>query len=174
MRRLLPLAILGVVAVVVIGYAIQALARPPLVEIRGSTLLDRPAPHFELDRLDGGTISLAQYRGRPMVVNFWASWCIPCREEFPLLREARQRHSATGLEIIGIVHDDGPDAARRFAADYDAEWPMALDPDDAAWNAYGGQLLPITFYIDREGIVRAVSFGPPPPTVMEQQLAKIL
>jgi cytochrome c biogenesis protein CcmG, thiol:disulfide interchange protein DsbE len=109
-----------------------------------------------------------------VVVNFWASWCLPCREEFPILADIRERHAGDGLEVIGIVHDDGPQAAQAFAAEHGAVWPMVLDPDDEAWKAYGGQLLPMTFFIDRWGVVRAVSFGPPPPSVLDQQLAKIL
>jgi cytochrome c biogenesis protein CcmG, thiol:disulfide interchange protein DsbE len=166
------LAVLGL-AVVAYGAA-QLIGRPPVIEVPGSALLDRPAPDFELERLDGGMLRLSELRGRPVIVNFWASWCLPCREEFPLFRDVRARHAADGLEIVGIVHDDGPAAARAFATEYGAEWPMVLDPDDVAWRAYGGQLLPITFFIDRAGIVRAVSFGPPPPAVMDQQLAKIL
>jgi cytochrome c biogenesis protein CcmG, thiol:disulfide interchange protein DsbE len=108
------------------------------------------------------------------MVNFWASWCLPCREEFPLFREVRDRHRSEGLEIVGIVHRDGPESARQFAADHDGNWPMVLDRDEVAWRAYGGQLLPITFFVDRQGIVRSVSFGPPPPPVMEQHLDRIL
>ena len=109
-----------------------------------------------------------------MIVNFWASWCIPCREEFPLLRRVRAEHAADGLEVLGIVHDDGPAAAQAFADSYLADWPLLLDPTDQAWNAYGSLLVPMTFYVDRAGVVRAVSFGPPPPDVLEEQLAKIL
>jgi cytochrome c biogenesis protein CcmG/thiol:disulfide interchange protein DsbE len=140
-------------------------------------LLDQPAPDFALPPLDGqpgALVRLSDYRGRPVVVNFWASSCIPCRDEFPLLRAARQRHAAEGLEVLGIVHDDGPEAARDFAATYDADWLLLLDPDDAAWRAYSGVLVPITFYVDRDGIVRAVSYGPPPSGVLDEQLAKIL
>lgn len=150
------------------------LDRPPRVIIGGSPLVGQPAPAFELESLDGETVSLADYAGRPVIVNFFASWCIPCREEIPLLVRVRDEHAADGLEVLGIVHDDGPQAAAAFAAGYGADWPMLLDPDDAAWRAYGGQLMPVTFYIDREGIVRAVSFGPPPPDALDEQLAKIL
>jgi cytochrome c biogenesis protein CcmG/thiol:disulfide interchange protein DsbE len=142
--------------------------------VPGSGLLNQPAPGFELERLDGGSLSLADLRGRPVIVNFWASWCLPCREEFPLFAAARERHFADGLEIVGIVHDDSADNARRFATENRAEWPMVVDPGDVAWQAYAGQLLPITFFIDRTGIVRAVSFGPPPAQTMEQYLARIL
>ncbi|HWH36716.1 MAG TPA: TlpA disulfide reductase family protein [Candidatus Limnocylindrales bacterium] len=166
---------LGPIVIAVAGLAaLTLLNRPPLVEIPGSGLHGQPAPDFELQRLDGGTLRLSELRGRPVIVNFWASWCIPCREEFPILRDARLRHAADGLEIVGVVHRDSLDSARRFAADHNATWPMVDDREEQAWNAYGAQLLPFTLFVDREGIVRAVSFGPPPPTVMEQYLERIL
>ena len=159
-----------------LGWALTlGLARgPDQIVVERSPLLGQPAPGFELAAIDGPTVSLSDYRGRPVIVNFWASWCVPCREEFPLLRDARRRHAADGLEILGIVHDDGPEAARAFAASHGADWPLLLDPDDVAWRAYGGLFLPITFYVDRLGIVRAVSQGPPPPSVFEDQIARIL
>ena len=147
---------------------------PSVIVIERNPLLDQPAPDFRLQTVDGGSVALSDLRGRPVIVNFWASWCVPCREEFPLLRQARERHRSDGLEILGIIHDDGPQAAAAFADRYDAEWPLLLDPDDAVWQAYHGALLPITYYVDRRGIVRAVSYGPPPSGVLDEQLAKIL
>jgi cytochrome c biogenesis protein CcmG, thiol:disulfide interchange protein DsbE len=175
--RLLPLAVVGLIVALVVAIGVVILInRPPVteIEIPGSGLLNRPAPDFELQRLDGGSLRLSDLRGRPVIVNFWASWCIPCREEFPLLAVARDEHAGQGLEIVGIVHNDSVDSARRFAQDHGADWPMVNDPDDVAWRAYGGQLLPLTFFVDRDGIVRAVSFGPPPPTVLDDYLGRIL
>lgn len=166
--------LVGVVLAGVAWALTQALERPERIVVERSPLLDQPAPEFALESLDGGTVSLADYRGRPVIVNFWASWCVPCRDEFPLLRDARQRHAAEGLEILGIVHDDGPDAARDFAEEHGGDWPLLMDPDDEAWQAYGGVFLPITYFIDRQGVVRAVSYGPPPARVLEEQIEKIL
>lgn len=167
----LTLAALAAAWALTVGLA----PRPDIVVVGRPELLDRPAPGFELPSLDGGRrVALADYRGRPVIVHFWASWCIPCREEFPLLAAARDRYADEGLEVLGIVHDDGPEAARRFAAAYGAAWPLLLDAHETAWNAYGGVLLPITFYVDREGVVRAASYGPPPSGVLDEQIEKIL
>jgi cytochrome c biogenesis protein CcmG/thiol:disulfide interchange protein DsbE len=174
--RLLVVGLSLVVALAGLAWALTLglSPRPDVVVVGRSPLLDAPAPAFELPTLDGGQAALADYRGRPVIVNFWASWCIPCRQEFPLLAAARDRHAASGLEILGIVHDDGPEAARAFAAAHGGDWPLLLDAQDGAWTAYGGVLLPITFFIDRTGIVRAVSYGPPPSGTLEEQIAKIL
>ena len=137
-------------------------------------LVGRSAPDFELTGLDGSTVRLADYRGRPVIVNFWASWCIPCREEFPLFAAARRQHAADGLEILGVVYRDRADGARRFMADHGATWPAALDPDGAVAAAYGVGAVPVSLYIDGGGIVRSVSYGAPPSGRMEALLATIL
>ncbi len=84
-----------------------AFGGPPSIVVTRSPMLDKPAPPIVLQSLDGSTtVRLADYLGRPVMVNFWASWCLPCRQEFPLLASARATHAAAGLEILGIVHED--------------------------------------------------------------------
>jgi cytochrome c biogenesis protein CcmG/thiol:disulfide interchange protein DsbE len=176
----LVVTVVGAAAVALLGADLglrpRASAGPSgsTVVISGSPLIGRPAPDFVLERLDGGTDSLAAYRGRPLVINFWASWCEPCKTEFPLFADARERHAAEGLEILGIVHDDDAASARAFVEAEGAAWPMFLDPDDTAWDAYAGFGLPMSFYVDRDGIVRNVSYGPPASGSLEEILADIL
>jgi cytochrome c biogenesis protein CcmG/thiol:disulfide interchange protein DsbE len=141
------------------------------VTVTGSPLLDQPAPDLQLETLDGHRVRLADLRGQPVIVNFWASWCEPCKEEFPLFRDAYAEHADEGLEILGVIHDDFAPSARDFARSQGATWPLLLDPDDAAYRVLG---LPSTYYIDREGIVRAVAFGPPSSGSLELQLRKVL
>ena len=102
----------------------------------------------------------ADLRGRPLIVNIWASWCVPCRDEFPLLVGANGEYRDEGLAVLGIVHRDTPEAARRFAAEQGATWPMLLDPDESAYRALIGIGVPQTYFVDPEGIVRWVNFGP--------------
>ncbi len=147
---------------------------PSLIIVGGSPLLGKPAPDFTLIDLRGEPVSLSDYRGRPVILNFWASWCGPCKIEFPIFQDARERYSADGLEILGVVHDDSAEAAAAFVEEEASEWPALLDPDDVAWSAYAGLGLPTSFFIDREGVVRAVSFGPPLSGTLDDQLEKIL
>jgi cytochrome c biogenesis protein CcmG, thiol:disulfide interchange protein DsbE len=157
------------------------LARAPIVRpgqtalpVGRSPLLDRPAPDIDLLTLDGDRVRLSDLRGRPVLVNFWASWCGPCREEFPLLAAARRDHAADGLEILGVIFQDSPEAARAFYERFGGSWPALVDPGGEVAARYSVRVLPITFYVDRAGIVRTVSYGPPPGDAFEEQLAKIL
>jgi len=146
----------------------------PIV-VGGSPLLNKPAPNIDLVALDGSHVRLSDYLGRPVIVNFWASWCGPCRDEFPQFVAARHDHAGQGLEILGVIHEDNAEAAAGFAASEKATWPLLMDPQNTAWNAYINPVgVPTTFFIDRAGIVRATSFGPVTPTGLPQQLGAIL
>jgi cytochrome c biogenesis protein CcmG, thiol:disulfide interchange protein DsbE len=145
-----------------------------VIVVGRNPLLNQPAPDFSLQSIDGQTVSLSSLRGRPVIVNFWASWCVPCRDEFPLLVGAYEKYSADGLQIVGVIHDDGPQTASDFAKTYGATWPLVQDPNDAAWNLYNGSFVPVSYYIDRDGIVRAVSYGPPPSGYLDDEIKQIL
>lgn len=147
---------------------------PSVAVIGGSPLLDRPAPPIVLRNDAGRQISLASYRGRPVIVNFWASWCLPCKQEFPLFKQASVSHASAGLEIIGIVYEDTATSARAFMTAQGATWPMLLDPSGKVASAYHVTAIPVTFFVDRSGIVRYVSFGPPPSETLDEELARIL
>lgn len=96
-RRWLP----PVVAAVLVTALMAALLRPGRSGLAGSPLLGKPAPAFTLRSLDGGDVQLASLKGRPVVVNFWASWCVPCRDEAPLLRSLSETQSDQGLAVWG-------------------------------------------------------------------------
>ncbi len=145
-----------------------------VIEVTGHGV-NQPAPPFTLKDLQGRTVSLADYRGRPVLVNFWASWCGPCQQEFPQFVAARTAHAAQGLEVLGVIYKDSTDAALRFMKDHGAEWPGLVDPGGSVATAYGVNIgIPVTFFIDRAGIVRAVSYGPPPQEALDADLARIL
>jgi cytochrome c biogenesis protein CcmG/thiol:disulfide interchange protein DsbE len=154
------------------GGSAGAIATP--ITLGGGPLEGHPAPAFTLLDASGRAVSLAAYRGRPVIVNFWASWCLPCKAEFPLFVAARQRYGADGLEILGVVYNDSPASAAAFMAGEGASWPMLLDPQHAASAAYGVQAVPESFYIDAAGIVRTLSFGPPPAAGLDRLLEQIV
>lgn len=122
-------------------------------------IVGRAAPAFDLETLDGGRLTLAELRGSPVVLNFWASWCIPCREEAPLLTAAARDYEADGLRVIGVVYQDSAESARDFMARYGQTYPGLLDPDGRTAIDYGVFGIPETFFIDRDGIVRSRQVG---------------
>jgi cytochrome c biogenesis protein CcmG/thiol:disulfide interchange protein DsbE len=145
-----------------------------IIVVGRNPLMGQPAPDFTLQTIDGQTVSLSSLRGRPVIVNFWASWCVPCREEFPLLVSAYQKYSGDGLQILGVIYNDGPQTATDFAKSYGATWPLLQDPNQTAWKSFKNSLVPVSYYIDRDGIVRAVSYGPPPSGYLDDEIKQIL
>jgi cytochrome c biogenesis protein CcmG, thiol:disulfide interchange protein DsbE len=140
----------------------------------GEALTGHAAPEFTLPSLDGRCIDLSAYSGRPVVVNFWASWCHPCRQEFPLMRAARARHRGDGLVILGVVHQDIADDARQFARDEHATWPMLFDEHNSVSAEYGVKPIPQTFFIGRDGTISARVFGLSSERQLEHELARII
>ena len=167
-----------IAAVVVFAAALLVaigLGGPPGPQvIGGHPLVGWAAPDFALRDLDGHDVRLADFRGRPLLVNFWASWCLPCRAEFPLLQRALREHAGERLAIVGVVFKDSDADAARFMDAQGASWPALGDPGGATAAAYSVFAPPTTFYVDADGIVRAVSFGPPPAGSLEGILARIL
>jgi cytochrome c biogenesis protein CcmG/thiol:disulfide interchange protein DsbE len=124
--------------------------------------------------LDGATIDLAAYRGKPVIVNFWASWCAPCREEFPLFKERLATLGPTdGLVMLGVLYKDEPALAQPFLADFGATWPTIPDKDGSIAAAYRVVAPPQTYFIDKDGIIRAIQVGQVRPEDFDTQYAKI-
>src|SRR6267378_4129914 len=121
----------GLVLVILIGLTV-ALAlgfRRDPHDIKTGTV-GKPAPVFELDRLDGsGRLSLAAYQGKVVIINFWASWCIPCKQENPALVRVWERYRTSDVVLIGILYQDSFDSARRYVRDNGVNWPTLTDDD---------------------------------------------
>ena len=118
-----------------------------------------PAPEISAVDLNGRPVKLSALRGTPVIVNFWASWCVPCRDEMPLLRDELAQHGPDDLAIVGVVFKDQPDAARAFAESFGVTWPSAADPDGAIAKAYRVVAPPQSYFIDRKGILRSIQIG---------------
>lgn len=129
------------------------------------------APPLIGTTLDGRTVSLADLRGKPVVVTFWASWCVPCRDEFPIFRDAEARHP--DLVILGVVFSDDAGAARAFASDMKVDWTSLTDPTGAMASAYLVAFPPQSYFIDRTGVVRSRQFGEVTAPDFERQFAAI-
>jgi cytochrome c biogenesis protein CcmG/thiol:disulfide interchange protein DsbE len=134
------------------------------------------APAFDVARLrGGGRVRLADYAGRPVVLTFWASWCIACRDEFPRLRSLVDAHRGSDLAVIGITYRDIASDSRAFARDMRTNFTLADGGDgDPAARAYGIRAIPQLYFIGRDGVIRRRMFGAPSLAAMNAAVTEIV
>ena len=162
------------VVLVVVGWAFVAgrgLGQDPR-QVR-SVLLGKPAPAFRLPTLDGGTVDSAAWRGQIVVVNFWASWCVPCREEAPELQAFAERWDGRGVRLVGIVYNDEESEAAAFRDRYRLTYPQALDPGGRAAIDFGVFGVPETYVIAGDGTVMAKLLGAVDAATLERVVASV-
>lgn len=133
----------------------------------------QPAPGVTGLTLDGAAFDLASLRGRPVLLNFWGPSCVPCRDEFPLLKAKIAQHADTGIAVVGVLMFDPAAPARDFIAEYAATWPTVDDPTGAIRDAYRVAARPQTYFIDRDGILRSIQIGEITDADFERQYALI-
>jgi len=133
-----------------------------------------PAPALRLPRLGGGTLDLAAFRGRPVWVNFMATWCPPCRDEFPLMNGFQVRYAENGLAIVAVDVGEDEATVAAFVKSVGAAFPIALDRSGSAQRDWHAAVLPVHVWIDATGIVRDGAFGGIGPDVMARGLSTIL
>jgi cytochrome c biogenesis protein CcmG, thiol:disulfide interchange protein DsbE len=145
------------------------------VTAAGVAEVGSPAPDFVLPALDGSSdLRLADFRGRPVIVNFWASWCNPCRDEFPLLKKALREHEADRLAMIGVTYQDIPDDSRAFVKRMTASWPQGTDESGSVAKAYGVRGIPQTFFVRSDGTIAARVFGITTQEKLDEPLGRLL
>ena len=135
---------------------------------------NRPAPDFTLTLSDGRAVKLSDYRGKAVVINFWASWCAPCRAEAPTLEETHKRYADRGVIILGISLWDTEEAAAEFRKVYGQTYPSGVDPNGKIAIEYGVSGIPETYFITPEGMIAAKFVGPLPLETMETLLEELL
>jgi cytochrome c biogenesis protein CcmG/thiol:disulfide interchange protein DsbE len=145
-----------------------------------AALLGNPAPDFQVVTVTGGksTVALKELRGRVVLVDFWGTFCKPCKESFPKLQALSGKYAATGLTVIGISEDDADDKDKipAFAANYGAKFAIAWDGDRALSQQYKPESMPSSFVIDRRGVVRFehVGFRAGDELVIEREIKELL
>jgi cytochrome c biogenesis protein CcmG, thiol:disulfide interchange protein DsbE len=160
------LAVLAVVGLLVFGLVSKG---------SSGVALGEAAPDAPLPRLEGdGSESLADYRGRWVLVNFWASWCIPCREEAPALERFQRRHGGPRFTVLGIDSRDLTGDGRDFVRRYGLTYPQLRDGDGDAAHDFGTTGVPENFLVDPSGKVRLLVRGPVSEEYLREQVAPLL
>lgn len=135
--------------------------------------IGHPAPDFTLSTPDGQTRTLSDLRGKPVILNFWASWCGPCRAEMPELQRVHERLAEAGVVVLGVNQAESQEVIARYQAELGVDFPTVMDNRLGVSRQYLANSLPTTFFIDREGVIRNIFIGPMTDAVLAQTLRSI-
>jgi cytochrome c biogenesis protein CcmG/thiol:disulfide interchange protein DsbE len=166
-KVLIPASAIPIVALLAYG-----LTRDPnMVE---SPLPGHAAFEFTSPTLDGDTLSLADLKGKVVVLNFWASWCVACIDEHRIFVEAERYYAGRDFQILGVVYQDSPENARRWMARMGGSWPSVIDPSSRIAIDYGVYGVPETYFIARDGRIAYKQIGPVSAPLMIQWMDRLL
>jgi peroxiredoxin len=158
-RRPLPALALGLLAIVATASPPATLADGASATIGGSTMAGGPAPDFTLPARGGSNLSLSQYKGQVVMINFWATWCGPCRQEMPLLDAMYRKYKGMGFTLIGVNVEPDSKAAEKFLQGMPVTFPVAFDAESRVSKLYKVQGMPSTVIVDRKGNARVLHKG---------------
>ena len=164
------LIVVGFLGILVWGM----LNKQPITGLSGVTMVNRPAPDFSLTTFEGAKISMEDLRGKPVIINFWASWCPPCRIEAPLLERTWRAYKNRGLIFLGINIQDRKEDALSYIREFDVTYPNGPDPTGEITIDYGVSGLPVTFFISRKGEVVRRWVGAVEPGVLINSIEEIM
>ncbi len=161
-----------IIAAVLVGILFMGLGKDPS-EIR-SPLIGKAAPEFALREVGtSNTVDISQFRGKPLIVNFWATWCGPCWEEHPVL-VANARILQPNVQFLGVVFQDKEDKILGFLEQRGSSYPTVVDEAGKTAIAYGVGGVPETFFIDANGVIKAKYAGPMSPDILNENLQKAM
>lgn len=163
--------------VLVLGMAALAWGRIPEqgtgAELPPAPAIGHPAPDFTLTTLEGQEVNLSELRGQPLVLNFWATWCGPCRAEMPELQRLHDRLGPGGLVVLGINQDEPDQAIAAFRQELGVSFPTVIDRRMGVSREYAVNSIPTTFFVDRQGVIRDRFIGPMSDAVLADKTAAI-
>jgi len=133
-----------------------------------------PAPDFTLQTADGATVQLAQLKGKPVWVNFWATWCVPCREEMPAMQEIYEQYRGRGLTIVAVNMEEDVSTVRRWIDSGGFPFTFALDSDGAQVKRYNVKAAPTSYFVGPDGVIRDLKLGQISRAEMQAKVEKLL
>ena len=165
------LIIYGIVALCLLGLYVagRRTAQKPKPTAPGNA-----APEFTVTDIDGKKLALSDYKGKVVLLDFWATWCTPCRAEIPHFVEMQQKYGPQGFQVVGISMDDDAKPVKEFYRQFNMNYPVAVGDDKLA-QSFGGVLgLPVNFIIDREGRIHAKYLGATDVSVIDKAVSALL
>jgi peroxiredoxin len=169
------LIVVAMVIALMLVFGFNMARKPAPTEASSNALAGKSAPDFTLQSLDGKTVHLSDYRGKAVVLNFWATWCAPCKIEMPWFVDLQKKYAPEGLQLVGVAMDDAtPKEIADFAKQMSVNYPILIGKE-AVGQAYGGvPFMPETFYIDRNGKIIENAFGLKSRSEIEDDMKKII
>ncbi len=140
----------------------------------GSVKVGNPAPDFALPSLDGKTVRLSDLRGQVVLINFWATWCPPCRMEMPAIQDAYEANHQKGFTVLAVSVAEPASSVRSFVQEFGLTFTPLLDSKGEVSSRYQAMGLPTSIFVDREGIIRAIHVGAMTPAQINDYLAEVL
>lgn len=174
-KLLIILAVAGlVVALTVAGWLLVqgGSAREPASQ--SSSVVKETVPNFTLALLDGSNFLSGDYQGKPVLINFFASWCLPCREEMPVLEKIVREYQPKGVVFLGIAVDDTEEKMKEFIKRYGVTFPVGLDKTAEIQKSFGLYGIPTTYFIDKSGIINYFHSGAVTEELLQHELDKLL
>ena len=173
--KFFSIAIFGLLALALFAVLAYGLAnRSSATGRSGVTRIGKPAPEFTMMLLDGGEFRLSEHEGVPVVINFWASWCPPCRQESPAFERQWRRYQDTGIQFVGVDIQDEVSDAEAYVREFGLTFPNGLDVDGKITIDYGVIGLPVTFFVGSSGIVEGRWVGAIPEDKLEERVNALI
>ena len=174
-KLLIILAISGlVIAIAVAGLLLTQGGAKNESSSKPSSETKESAPDFTLALLDGKKFHLGDYKGKPVLINFFASWCLPCREEMPVLEKVVNEYEPKGVIFLGVAVDDTEIKMKDFVAKYGVTFPVGLDKTAAIQKSFGIYGIPTTYFIDKQGVINYSHSGSVTEELLQHELDKLL
>jgi len=174
-KLLIVLAIAGLVlALAAAGFLIKQGMKPNETASKAPLGKKELASNFSLELMDGKRFNLNDYKGKPILINFFASWCLPCREEMPVIEKIVQEYQPKGVIFLGIAVDDTEKKMKEFIARYGVTFPVGLDKTAEIQKSFGLYGIPTTYFIDKNGVINYFHSGTVTEELLQHELNKLL
>lgn len=174
-KLLIILAITGIVIALAFAGLLLTQGMPKnSLSSKPSAAAKEPAPDFTLSAINGRDFHLGDHKGKPILINFFASWCLPCREEMPVIEKIVREYGPKGVVFLGVAVDDTEEKMKDFIAKYGVTFPVGLDKTAAIQKSFDLYGIPTTYFINRQGIISYTHAGAVTEELLRHELDKLL